>query len=340
MLMAATLSVAACKKQKTAPSSTTMAPEPRDSRAMIAGGQFKKSSNGLELDYDLEIKETSTNKYTTTLKINGVNLNGKKIKGFKSSAIFGIVLGLNTTKEDKAVPLSAALEETELSSVGSEKTITFKPFEYKGDLAYTLVNAKISISIGGGSVTINDDSRFTLFGEEMSVPNGGLKTSGGNVFGDNSTILISERKEAVETNFALLLDARGAIMEDEGSYFVLPSGHTLTQNPELAKLNVGEEADGTYGYVTVTISGDPARSITNIYYQACPADGSTKDSKDQPILKFEATHFNENNGVQRFTSTQTWTAVYGKTNPKLHFGCMQYWHGSTRVDVQPSGAIK
>jgi hypothetical protein len=333
MLLAATICFTACKKQQTAtPAGANQITETdfNGSKATIAGLHSKKSDEGLELDYDLLIKEVSANKYQASMKINGVKLNGQKMNGYKSSAIFGVVLGLNTTKEDKAVPLDVLLKS---DGGDKDKIITFPAFEYKGDLAYELLNVTTSITINDGNFKMYDDTHISFNGVDFTVNNGSV------LFSEDINPTFTDSKITVATNFALVLKDGKAVMEDKTTVFVLPSGHTVTQAPEMAKVVIEEEKDGTYGYVTVTITGDPARYITSISYQPCTADGSTKDPKEEPVMKFEATHFNEQNGVQRFTSTQKWAALYHKSRAKFHYGCMQHWHGTARVDVMPEGRI-
>lgn len=338
VLLAATFWLAACKKQSTSiPATNTVHitdADFRDCKTTIPGLHAKKSDDGMELDYDLVVKEIAANKYEAAMKINGVKLNGKKLNGYKASAIVGVVLALNTSKEDKTVPLEVLLKSDD-NSTGSDKIITFPAFEYKGDLAYELLEVATSITINNGNFKVYDNVNVSFFGENLTITGGNI------IFSDNSTILLSDSKTTVPTNFSLLLKDSKPVMEDKTTVFVMPNGHTITQAPVAAKVVIEEEEDGSLGYITVTISGDPARYITSISYQPCTADGTTKDPKEEPVMQFEATHFNEQNGVQRFKSKERYAALYHKSRAKFHYSCMQHWHGSTtRVDVIPTGEIR
>ncbi|MCD6012999.1 MAG: hypothetical protein K0Q79_2861 [Flavipsychrobacter sp.] len=343
ILLAATIGFAACKKQRSAAPATTnpshiTEADFRDCKTTMPGLHAKKSSDGLELDYDLVIKEVATNKYEAAVKVKGLLLNGKKVDNYKAEAIIGVVLAINTTKEEKTVPLTTVLESSEENVVTHDKTFNFPAFDYKGDLAYEVVEVKTSFKLKGGSIVIKDDSKFTFFGTDMEVKGGGLKVGDGNIIFTESIDPVFTTKP-ITNGTGITITSGNFVLTDNSTFFVLPNGHTITQAPEAAKITIEEEKDGTLGYVTVTITGDPARYITSISYQACTADGTTKDPKEEPVMQFEATHFNEQNGVQRFKSTQKWAALYHKSRAKFHYGCMQHWHGSTRVDVMPQGEI-
>lgn len=103
------------------------------------------------------------------------------------------------------------------------------------------------------------------------------------------------------------------------TFFVLQSGFAEKQAPEVAKVKVKQE-NGKFGNVIVTIAGDPAQKIKEIYFKPAPIT-DPKDPKatiELPVMKFSLTHVNEQNGIQRFVSTQTWDELYGKTALKTN----------------------
>ncbi len=346
VLLAATFWLAACKKQSTSIPATNTAhitdADFRDCKTTIPGLHAKKSSDGLELDYDLVVKEIAPNKYEAAVKVKNLKLNGKKVDNYKADAITGVVLALNTTKEEKTVPLAVVLETPEESRSGNDKIFNFPAFEYKGDLAYEVIEVKASFKLKGGSIVIKDDSKFTFFGTDMEVKGGGLKVGNGSIiFTGNADPIFTEKGSIIDNGTILTINNGNFQLTDNSDLFVMPNGHTITQAPVAAKVVIEEEKDGSLGYITVTISGDPARYITSISYQPCTADGTTKDPKEEPVMQFEATHFNEQNGVQRFKSKERYAALYHRSRAKFHYSCMQHWHGSTtRVDVMPTGEIR
>lgn len=315
--MAATLCLSACKKQQTtiiaSTSESTQITDAdfKDGRATLSG-QKKQTENGLEMDYDLVIKEVSENKYQAAIKINGIKLNGKKPNGYKESNYKSIVLALNTSKEDKSVPLDVLLKAANPGSVNNGDIVKFPEFEYKGNLKYNVVNASTAIAIDNPVFTPSGgvfSSALRLSGIDITVPNSSISINGGNFeIRENSSITINGGSTIM--NFGLVLSDKLATIIDRDEYFVLPSGHTVEQNPEVAKVTLQEED----GYVIVVVSGDPAQKIAEVYYK--PAPISANDPKDPkatiqlPVMEFALTHFNQKNGIQRFKSKQTFKELY------------------------------
>jgi len=316
-LMAATLCLSACKKQQTTMiASTTESTQItdadfKDGRAIVSG-QKKQTEDGLEMDYDLVIKEVSENKYQAAIKINGLKLNGKKPNGYKQSSYFAIVLALNTSKEDKAVPLAVELKAANPGSVNNGDIVKFSEFEYKGDLKYNVVQSTLSVAIDNPTFTPAGNvfsSALRLSGIDITVPNSVISINGGNFeIKENASITMNGGSTIM--NFGLVLSDKLATIIDREEYFVLPSGHTVEQNPEVAKVMLQQED----GYVIVVVSGDPAQKISEVYYK--PAPISANDPKDPkatiqlPVMEFVLTHFNQKNGIQRFKSKQTFKELY------------------------------
>ena len=66
--------------------------------------------------------------------------------------------------------------------------------------------------------------------------------------------------------------------------------------------------------MTIVVSGDPALAVKTVTYQPPAVSANNpKDPKEMitfPAMKFEVTHVNQKNGIQRFRSTQTWGSLY------------------------------
>lgn len=340
-LLAATLCFTACRKQQTASpvaSEVITDDDFNGSKATIAGLHMKKTDDGLEYDYDLVIKEIADNKYEAGIKIHGLKVNGKKPKGTTSMAIFGVVLGLNTTKEDKPVPkesaqkpLSVTLTVKDIKELADGKIIKFPSFSYDGDLAFDLIDVHSSIIVDGGNIEFHDTKSMTFDRVNITVddPNINLLKPDWDIQPNTTVKIVKDAgheniSEIMFTNFAILFNgikgSEKCSVDEDNTFFVLPKGHTVEQNPELAKIRTQETGKESYGYVTLVVSGDPDRNVTDVQYRPEPV--SANDPKDPkatvklPVMDFKETHYNQKNGIRRFVSTQTWDAVYGKTPVK------------------------
>lgn len=302
-LLAASVSLTACNKQDnaipTGASASATDIDFKDAKAYVRSGQLKTTEEGVVIDYDFYIKETSTNKYTAAIRLNGIRANGQKLNGVKfngSQSVYkAIVIGVNTTKEDSQTPVAAKVETNFavlLSGANGEKVgdiIVFDPFTYKGDLVNEVVDATVKLTIGGGSVVIKDNSTVVLGGSTISLKeNSNITISGGNLN-----------------------------MYDEASFFVTRSGMTVEQKPSISivRLRKNTLQGQTYGRVTVIVDNDPNNEVASLTYEPAPIaldpnkpDGLTK----LPIMEFKETHYNKQLGMHRYESTQTWTEVYGK----------------------------
>lgn len=318
----AALTLAACKKTTTittVPSEATYA-SINDSKAIVISGQHKKTDDGLELDYDLVIKEVSANTYSTSLRLGGITYHGKREKWHKSTGFKSIVIGINNTKKDDNVPLSVLLETTEVQSMEQGQVIKFNEFEYKGDLSYEVVNTSLSLIIDNPlhtGIEIQSNVLFSLLGTGITLTDSKIDVKGGSFeMKEDSRVLVNG--ESTVTSFGIMFKGgKEATFTSHDEYFILPSGHTVAQNPEVAKVKI-EDNDG---YVTVIVSGDPAKTIKSIYY--------TPETKGEPVMKFAATHFNQKNGIQRFVSTQKWKELYGKKP----FSVADFGEGWSRVTL-------
>lgn len=328
VLIASTLFVTACKKQPVtlspAPVGATSTSETdlRDSKAKIAGMQMKKSETGLVFDYDLEIKKVAKNKYQAIMKIKGLMLDNKKVQGFDIKDIDGVTLSLNNKKEE-TVPLAVVLESPEENVITHDKVISFPAFAYADELEFDLLEVTASVTLKKEVLKLHTQTSYQFAGLEFT--NASVPVKGGNLLTDENTNVTINGKSTVPKVIIILTDGQANVPGSERStlvttntYFVLPSGITERQEPKVARVKVKEDK-GVYGYVTVTIAGDPAQQIKEIYFKPAPI-ADPKDPKasiELPVMKFTLTHVNEKNGIQRFVSTQTWNELYGKTELKL-----------------------
>lgn len=302
-LLAASVSLTACNKQDNAiPTGTSASATDidfKDAKAYVRSGQLKTTEEGVVIDYDFYIKETSTNKYTAAIRLNGIRANGQKLNGVKfngSQSVYkAIVIGVNTTKEDSQTPVAAKVETNFavlLSGANGEKVgdiIVFDPFTYKGDLVNEVVDATVKLTIGGGSVVIKDNSTVVLDGSTISLKeNSNITISGGNLN-----------------------------MYDEASFFVTRSGMTVEQKPgiSIVRLRKNTLQGQTYGRVIVIVDNDPNNEVASLTYEPAPIalDPNKPDVLTKlPIMEFKETHYNKQLGMHRYESMQTWTEVYGK----------------------------
>ncbi len=314
MLLVAGISLASCTKQhNAAPSGTTNSTtitdaDFTDSRAKVISGQLKTSEAGVTIDYDFFIKEVATDKYLSAIRLNGIRLNGNKINGVKfngnQSVYKAIVIGINTTKENDAPPTAEAKVETNfailLEGSKGEKNgdiIVFDPITFKGDLVNEVIDATVKLTIGGGDVIIKDNSTVVLGGSTISLK-------------ENSNIVIT---------------GGSVVMTDESSFFVTKSGMTVEQNPRISivKLRKNTLQGQTYGKVIVIVDNDPNDEVSSLTYEPAPMalDPNKPDVLTKlPIMEFKETHYNKQQGLHRFESTQTWDAVYAKYGLKPIMG--------------------
>ncbi|MCF8448571.1 MAG: hypothetical protein K9G49_01765 [Taibaiella sp.] len=332
-LAAAMICITSCKKQPTpAPASVVHSEviteaDFNGSKATQVIRQNKKTGEGIEFDYDLIIKEISDNKYEASIKIHGLKLNGKKTDDADKMGVAAVTLSLSGTKDSKEKPLSVELTVKDVKELADKKVITFPVFEYNGNLAYEMIDVRSTISVAPSNVTVFGKSSFS-FGQILftfSDPSIDVsRTSWDIAEGITGAASIKGKVEGHEkasintyTNFALFYNgtkgSEKCDVVESNTIFILPKGHTVKQEPKVSKVKIQDE----YGYVVVTVSGDPAMMVKTLTYKPEPVSG-----KEQPVMKFVATHFNTQQGVQRFVSTQTWEQVYGKTafNSSTTFG--------------------
>ncbi|MBN8671970.1 MAG: hypothetical protein J0L80_14865 [Chitinophagales bacterium] len=312
-LMVTAISLASCTKQNNAvPTGTTNTTitdaDFADNKAQVVSGQLKTTEPGVTLDYDFVIKEVSADKYMSAIRLNGIRLNGTKLNGVKfngSQSVYkAIVIGINTTKEDPATPAIASKVETNfailLDGAKAEKVgdiIIFEPFTYKEDLVNEVVDVTVKLTIGGGSVVIKDNSTVVLGGSTISLK-------------ENSNIIIT---------------GGNMVMTDESSFFVTKSGMTVEQNPRISivRLRKSTLQGQTYGRVIVIVDNDPNNEVASLTYEPAPIalDPNKPDVLTKlPIMEFKETHYNKQQGMHRYESTQTWDAVYAKYGLKPIMG--------------------
>lgn len=324
-LAAAMIGITSCKKQPTpAPASVVHSEAITEadfngSKAIQVIRQNKKTGEGVEFDYDLIIKEISDNKYEAGIKIHGLKLNGKKTDDADKMGVAAVTLSLSGMKDSKEKPLSVELTVKDVKELADNKVITFPVFEYSGNLAYEMIDVRSKISVAPSNVTVSGKSSFS-FGQILftfSDPSIDVSRTSWDI-AEGISGAASIRKDAghekasISTylNFALFYNgtkgSEKCDVVESSTIFILPKGHTIRQEPTVSKVKVQDDN----AYMVVTISGDPAMAIKTVYYQPEPIEG-----REQPAMKFEATHYNMKNGIQRFRSTQTWEQVYGKATP-------------------------
>ena len=292
-LLAATICLSSCQKEDsttTLPmaSSTSITEADFENSKAIHVSTAKKNKNyGMDLDYDLVIKEVSDDKYKVGLRLSAYIVNTRrvdsKVKASFRTAIFGAVLGLNTTKKESEVPL-----DMKLTSSGINGDIfEFPEFEYKGDLTYELVNVNTSFLFKDGELKIKDKTTFTMAGSNFTVDGGNFDMSGNSfLIKEGTTVTVNGEK--TETNFAILLQGGKGSCSDDDDFFVLPKGNTQEQDPKVAKITFPKNDDGTISKVLITVVGDPAGTVTGAYYTPAPIpDPNNPGSTIQPpVVKF------------------------------------------------------
>ena len=317
-LLAASIAFTSCRKQQaTQPGSNTSQvteADFKDGKAVLAvTGAMKKNDDGLELDYDLIIKEVSDHNYVAAVKLHGLTLQGKKLTNFKNS-LRGVVIAINNTKGSEDEPeLSVVLDATETSG----NIYATKPFRRIEDLAYETVNVGAFYTVTVEHTVMPDNPVFT---PAVAVHDNILAltvTNNNTVIPANSAVLFG--KESIVSGVTIKSNIKEgtATISDEITAFVFPSGLTAEQNPEVTKAVIKKSSKDAFGYAIVTVAGDPAGLVENVLYAPKPVSANNpKDPKaviELPVMKFEPTHINKTNGVIRFKSTQTWSEVYGKT---------------------------
>ncbi len=340
-ILAAAISLTACKKaQNTLPvagnqSEQASEADGDDSRAIIAG-HFKKNDNGLEMDYNLVIKEESKNKYVAVVKFNGLTLNGKDVKGSKDDKLQSVVLTFNNLKVDPKTGAVVKVDEKnssetekwkslsvtgEVNQKSDDDNIIICPLDNDFDIERDLIFDVVSVSL---AVTIENPVHVSSVGHQdntlayRNITISKLSKTTYQFYVNNyakpgASVTINDVNTT--TAVGISITEKGIItFTDEQEYFVLGSGHTVTQDPELAKAKV----EGKDGYVNLVFTGDPAQEVTTVTYQPDAVSANNpKDPKEMiefPVMKFKLTHYNQKNGVQRFISTQKWSDLY-KTAP-------------------------
>lgn len=297
-LLAATIAVSSCQKEN------RIAPVAGDQSVSITDADFtaskvtygenkKNTEYGLELDYDLAIKEVSDDKYKVAIKIHGLKVNGQKMdeeknKAFKS-AIFGAVLTINNTKEKPEIPLDLKL----ISNGVNGNTYNFPEFIYKGDLSYELVNVNASIIIGGGNVVVTGAASLDFCDSKMTITGGNLemKDNGGFTIKEGTEVTINSSK--TETSFAILLTGKNdkCNVDDDDDWYLLPKGQSVEQDPKVTKVTFPKDEDGNQ-VMRITIVGDPAKTVSSVYYTPEPIpDPNKPGSMIQPAaIEFELSY--------------------------------------------------
>ncbi len=336
-ILAAAISLSACKKaQNTLPvtgnqSEQATEADGDDSRAIIAG-HFKKNDDGLQMDYDLVIRQESEKEYVAIVKFNGLTINGKEVKGSKKEALREVVLTFHDLKVDPKTGAVVMVDEK-----NSAETEKWEPLSVKGKTDPKTGDAKYIFPIGFDkqismaydvtdiSLSVTPDNptfqpAIGIFNNAISamgviiIPNSTIDISSGS-FEMKESSLMSVNGSNMTAGFGMKLYKDGIItFTDREDYFVLGSGHTVVQEPELSKAKV----EGKDGYVTLVFTGDPAQETKTVTYQPeAISANNPKDPKEMiefPVMKFTLTHFNQKNGVLRFKSTQKWSDLY-KTAP-------------------------
>ncbi len=316
-LVAATMCATACKKQPiavpgaTAQSETNAATSFKGSKATQVSIQNKKTGNGLEMDYDVIIKQTGDKKYTASMKFYGLTLNGKAVKRSNTLRIYGATLSLKNEKDNKTVPLTVVLETPEESTITHDMVITFPPFEYAGELTFELIRSATGTIIVNGDLLMSGGlPKVTIADLEFIADKTAISGSSVEIK-ENATIQVDGKDIVAKLGISFKESDKGRCrISETSSLFVLPSGHTATQDPKIAKITV-EEKGGEYGYATITISGDPAKTLSKLVYRPFAEAGKTYTG---PEMVFLPTHYNMVNGIQRFESTKKWSDVFGATS--------------------------
>jgi len=126
--------------------------------------------------------------------------------------------------------------------------------------------------------------------------------------------------------------------------FILPSGNTIEQNPEVEKVNKqgkwlhasGKEFAKT---MVVIIANDPAQEVAKLVFKPDVVKVATGDPNqpikyiELPSVELEKTHFNQNNGVARFSTDQLKETYGDGKTPKE-------WTGSGQIfGITPKGTL-
>lgn len=304
MLLVAGISLASCTKQHSASPSGTIGSAAvtdadfTDSKARVLSGQLKTADEGVTIDYDFFIKEVATDKYLSAIRLNSIRLNGNKINGVKfngSQSVYkAIVIGVNTTKEEKEVPI-VLLDGDKADKTGD--IIVFDPFTSKEDLVNDVVDVTMKLTIGGGSVVIGNSSTVTIGGSNINI----------------------------KENTNIVINGGNLIINDNASFFVTKSGMTVEQNPRISivKLRKSTLQGQTYGKIIVIVDNDPNDEVASLTYEPAPIalDPNKPDVLTKlPIMEFKETHYNKQQGLHRYESTKTWDDVYGKYGLKPILG--------------------
>lgn len=282
-ILAATIALGSCQKEN------HIAPVAGDQSLSITDADFvaskatigsnkKNNEGGLDLDYDIVLKEVSKDKYRLKIKLKAMRVAGYEFGNSKliNGVVWGVVTKL-TNNDDKA-PLNITLTSAEKNG----DTYLFPDFEYKGDLDFELLDISSRFRIKGGDLLIKDASTISFLSSDITVDNGNFKPGNSFEIKEGTTVTVNQQK--TETSFAILFNAA----EDEcsfvsnGSYFILPKGHSVEQDPKVAKVTFPKSEDGSK-VMRITVKGDPAESVASVYYTPAPIpDPNNPGSTIQP----------------------------------------------------------
>lgn len=277
-------------------------------------GNNKKNNNGLGLmlDYDVTIKEVSTNKYRLKIKLKGMRAAGYEFGNSKliNGVVWGVVTKINNNNED--APLAITLTSIEKNG----DTYVFPDFEYKGDLNYDLIDVSSSFRIKGGDLTVLDASTIRIGESTIGVDNGNFKKGNDFTIKEGTTVTVDQQK--METNFAILFGSaeNECQLVDDGSFFLLPNGHSVEQDPKVKKVQFTKtELNGiAVDNPTFTTTGNVFSSALGLLYTPPPfVDPANPDLMIQPkAVVLVPTFSNLKKGVVRYELESADAAIYFK----------------------------
>lgn len=302
-----------------------------NSRATMVSTARKNDNYGMDLEYDLVIKEVSENKYRVAIRLGAYVVNTKrvdsKIRNSFRNAIFGAVISINTVKTESEIPL-----DVKLTSTGIDGDIfEFPEFEYKGDLSYELVKVNTSFLLKDGELKIKDKTTFTMAGSDFTVDGGNFDVSG-NSFMIKANTTVTVNAEKTETNFAILLQSGKGSCNDDDNFFILPKGNSPEQDPKVSKITFPKDDNGSVNNVIITVTGDPAGTVKGLYYTPKPVpDPENPGATIQPpVIVFKAKHTNTKKGIIRF-DIGSWSDASGHFPKEDFSGSGEGWARITMV---------
>jgi hypothetical protein len=305
-LLAAGLMLSSCQKD-----SRTAAPISMDASLTDADYSFgkatlgsnKKNYNGLGdvLDADNTIKQVSNNRYRLKVKLKGIVAKGAAIAGKSfTDKVYAVTTTITGPKLEGVEQLKITLNSTGKNG----ETFEFAEFEYKGDLDYELLDVSNTYRIKGGDITLNGSSTIKIGESTITVDNGNFKP--GNDFSIKEGSVISINQVKMETSFAILFSAaeNECRFVDNGSYFLLPNGHTVEQDPTIKKVQFTKIDEGGVAVDNPVFTGanDPMSNVLGLLYTPPSyVDPANPDKMIQPEpIVLKPTFRNVNKGVVRF----------------------------------------